>query len=370
MATTIKAPRKKKAVQRRPKTGLSAVPLDMPYRRYTQIFNLEIEPRESAKIIKTSAKRMFSKTKAQQIAAVEDWKLAKPHVAAYCHWVLSDKDAPAETVEWMTTWFDSIAEQGAAILKTKKKEEKQQANVYKPNIQERMAEQLREIIGQFEEWLDEQPSKDIPKMFEWLKKQNVAQAHIKKIREYYEPIRAEFEALAEKKVDAELAEGYSYLSKIKINQYRRFFDQLMADLDAFENAKKATRKTRVKKAPSKEKLIAKVKYKTEDTKYKITSVAPVKILDSTEVWLFNTKTRKLIQVIAEENQTLSIKGTTLQFFDANKTVMKTLRKPEQQIAEFQKAGKVKLRKFMSEIKAVEAKFNGRINADMVILKAS
>ena len=36
--------------------------------------------------------------------------------------------------------------------------------------------------------------------------------------------------------------------------------------------------------------------------------------------------------------------------------------------EFKKASKVKLRKFMDEIKTTDIKLNGRLNADTVILK--
>jgi hypothetical protein len=50
-------------------------------------------------------------------------------------------------------------------------------------------------------------------------------------------------------------------------------------------------------------------------------------------------------------------------------VSKTLRKPEQQLADFNKSGKVQLRKFLENIKGVEIKMNGRFNADTVILKA-
>jgi putative N-acetylmannosamine-6-phosphate epimerase len=69
-------------------------------------------------------------------------------------------------------------------------------------------------------------------------------------------------------------------------------------------------------------------------------------------------------------QTLSVKGTTIIGFDADKSVSKTLRKPEEQLKEFAKAGKIALRTFMKDIKAVETKLNGRIGIDILLLKAS
>ena len=55
--------------------------------------------------------------------------------------------------------------------------------------------------------------------------------------------------------------------------------------------------------------------------------------------------------------------------NARQSIAKTLRKPEEQLREFNKSGKVQLRKFLDNINAVETQMNGRINADTVILKA-
>ena len=85
--------------------------------------------------------------------------------------------------------------------------------------------------------------------------------------------------------------------------------------------------------------------------------------------MFNVKTRKLGKYVAEEHATIKVKGTTLQFFDAKLSVQKTVRKPEETLREFKKAGKVVLRKFLDNINSVEIKLNGRLNADTVILKA-
>jgi hypothetical protein len=51
-------------------------------------------------------------------------------------------------------------------------------------------------------------------------------------------------------------------------------------------------------------------------------------------------------------------------------VCKTLRKPEEKLKEFAKAGKIQLRKFLDDVKATESKMNGRMNADIVLLKVA
>jgi DNA gyrase/topoisomerase IV subunit A len=131
---------------------------------------------------------------------------------------------------------------------------------------------------------------------------------------------------------------------------------------------KINRAPRAKKPTDKSKLVSKMKYLKQDDKLKIVSVNPADIVGSQELWVFNTKTRKLGKYIAKEYSELSVKGTTVINFDENKSVQKTLRKPEDQIKEFKSAGKVALRKFLDDIKAVDIKLNGRINEDTVLLK--
>lgn len=134
---------------------------------------------------------------------------------------------------------------------------------------------------------------------------------------------------------------------------------------------KTTRKPRVKKAPSKEKLIAKVKYKKQDVKYSIVSVHPSDMIDAKEVWVFNTKNRKLGKYIADDmTGPITVKGTSLVGYNEITSVQKTLRKPEEQLKTFKSAGKVALRKFLEDITTTDTKLNGRLNEETVILKVS
>jgi hypothetical protein len=89
-----------------------------------------------------------------------------------------------------------------------------------------------------------------------------------------------------------------------------------------------------------------------------------------ELWVYNTKTRKLGKYVAAEFHDLGVKGTTITGFDEAKSVQKTLRKPADQLKEFKAAGKVALRKFLDEINAVDTKMNGRINEETVLLKVA
>lgn len=131
---------------------------------------------------------------------------------------------------------------------------------------------------------------------------------------------------------------------------------------------KVNKKPRARKAVPAEKIVAKLKYMKSDQANKLVSINPVDIIGSKELWVYNTKTRKLGKYVASEFAELQVKGTTITGFDEHKSVQKTLRKPEEQLKAFKDAGKVALRKFLEDIKAVDIKLNGRINEDTILLK--
>jgi hypothetical protein len=168
----------------------------------------------------------------------------------------------------------------------------------------------------------------------------------------------------------QIKEGYSNLSKKDVTMFVKFFDTMFSDLDAYANLKKANRAVRKPKPKSADKIVSKLKFKTDDDRYKIVSIDPTTIVGASELWMFNTKNRKLGRYVAEEHARLTVKGTTVQFFDEKLSTQKTLRKPEVQLKEFGKAGKIALRTFMKDIKATETKMNGRLNEHVVLLKVS
>ena len=133
---------------------------------------------------------------------------------------------------------------------------------------------------------------------------------------------------------------------------------------------KINKKPRVKKSVPAEKVVAKMKFAKTHEPLKLVSINPTDILGAKELWIFNIKTRKLGKYIAAEYQELGVKGTSITGFDENRSVQKTLRKPEEQLKEFKASGKVQLRKFLEDIKAVDIKLNGRINEDTILLKVS
>ena len=366
---------KKKTITRRKTTGAKAAPLD-DYKKHTDYFHFNVDSKECVTIVKAHIKKIYNREQSKVILKNKESIFAKQFVAAYCHWVAEGKDAPEDSVNWMTGYFDELYNKGLSIVEEVKAEEaKKPKNVYVPSIQERIKEASSNIIAEIEEQIDK--FIEDPKAFKkfdsvkFFRAMQVNQAHARHIRSYYEGILGEYLMLQKpvSEQDEQLREGYSHLDKTDIKKAVDLFQGIVGACDLITAESKASRKTRSPKPKSAEKLVAKIKYCKSDEKYKVASINPADIIGCNELWIFNTKTRKIGKYIAEEHQTLQVKGTTLQFFNEKESIAKTLRKPEQQLAEFNKSGKVQLRKFLPNIKGVETKLNGRFNNDTVILKA-
>jgi len=369
--------RKKAAKARRKTTGAGAAPLDN-YKVAKDFFHFDVDKKEYVPIIRQYVKKFYDKKTATYILKNSDASMAFSHIACYCHYMNNDKagQIPEDSHNWMSGRFGALAEKGESIVEeVKAVEATKPKNVYVPSIQERIKEASGNIIAEIEEVVDD--FIDNPNTFKGLdpvklfRKLNVNQAHARHIRAFYEGAYAEYAMLQQpaREQEEDLREAYAHLDKAAVKRAVTLFGGILGACDLITAESKATRKTRTPKPKSADKLVTKMKYCKTDEKYKVASINPVDIIDATEVWVFNVKTRKIGKYIAEDHATLQVKGTTLQFFDAKQSIAKTLRKPEQQLADFNKSGKVQLRKFLDNIKGVETKMNGRFNADTVILKA-
>ena len=250
------------------------------------------------------------------------------------------------------------------------KPEVKKAEVKLVTIQDRMNEVAKKHILYFEMLEDALYTGETvdPKAYEYLTKHNVPQVLISKIQAVFEPRCAEVREARTTK-DEDLKEAYSYMKAADYKRYDAFYDKLFADLTAYNQTKKATKKAAVRKPPAKEKLVKSLKYLKQDAGMKLVSVNPVDIVGAEVLWVYNVKNRKLGKYVAEDQGgILGVKGTSITGFDLNKSTQKTLRKPDEQIKQFLTSSKVELRKYLENIKTTEIKLNGRINADTILLK--
>ena len=338
-------------------------------------------------VIQWMTKHGYSKEDIRAYKEVPDWKTSTTMGSAAImllkgcpprHPEASEEEGNTE--EWLLKSLASLIAEGKNLLAAKKEEEKKTVVGPVMSIQDRIREATYAHMEELEDWLDEfilNPESFNPKKINvsnYFKAKEINQAHARLIRDFYEPMRNEIEQLVnppkvKDEMYAQLVEGYRAYTKVQLKNRLVAYEEILSACDMFLREAKVNRKPRVKKAPSKEKLVSKLKYKLTDDKYKLVSIKPEECLRALELWVFNTKTRKLGVYVSEDLQALSVKGTTIINFNPKKSVAKTVRKPEELLKGADNLAKTKIRKLYDGINSVETLMNGRINEDIVLLKA-
>lgn len=289
--------------------------------------------------------------------------------------VREDFNKGRDTAAWLRNEIVQIVAQGkydvdeGAVVEVK-------PAVYTPSIQDRVREAAYRMTEEIEEAIEgfqTDPENFDPKAFKMLnllKGKEVKAAHARIIKSFYERDLAELEELASGKGDEQLREGYSHRSKKQIKNLIAFYQEIMSACDMLAQEAKVNRKPRKTKVVSKDKIVAKLKFLKTNEPLKLVSINPTDIIGASELWIFNTKTRKLGKYVANEFNTLNVKGTAITNFNEFTSIQKTIRKPEEKLKEFRAAGKVQLRKFLDDINATDTKLNGRINEETILLKVS
>jgi hypothetical protein len=246
--------------------------------------------------------------------------------------------------------------------------------VKKETIQDRLAEKFSETMGEIEGQIDDYTTtgKD-PKVFHLLSAANIAVQYSSKIVDLIQPRINEMNQLLEGK-DGQLMEAYKHLGKRDVKAYIKMYEGIINDAMAYKTSKIATRAKPKRKPVPPERQVKGLKFLKEFAELGLKSINPTEILGMSELWTYNTKTRKLGRfVVAMHGEMvvgqLGVKGSAIIGYDEIKSTCKTLRKPAEQLAVFKTQGKPGLRKFMDTIKAVETRLKGRISPDTILLRA-
>jgi hypothetical protein len=237
-----------------------------------------------------------------------------------------------------------------------------------PNIQDRIREKASECIGELEGLLDEYIISKFtsnPKPYGIMHTLNIKGVHTNRILEHWKRIRSDYDnALTTE--DELIKEGYSNFSKTEIKKIVGFCDSVITDAMKVVSEANKTRKPRQRKQKSPEQLVSKLKYL--DKHEELVSENSKDIIGALQLWVYNTKSRKLGCYNAEDASGLSVKGSSIISFNETKSIQKKLRKPEVTLPEVLKGGKVYLRTALDDIKAVAATLNGRLNTDTILLR--
>jgi hypothetical protein len=328
-------------------------------------YNYHSDPKESKKFTLSYLKEIGTpKTDIETIEKVSDVDFQ--NLGFVCRMKLRGAPLTEKNEQWISTFIEALKNKSPVKNEIVEAEPKVVVS-----IQERVLDKTREYMGEIEGAIDDcfivRDFKTVFDPYDLMRSLDIKGAHTKHIVPVYQKKLEEIEEALKGK-DAQLTEGYSFLSKKELKEYASLLKRVIDDCAKIAHTAKLTRAPRKKKVKSVDKVIERLQFKKEDNEYKTASINPVDIIGASQLWIFNTKTRKLGCYNATDAGGLNVKGTTLTNFNEETSVQKTIRKPEVVLPATVKAGKVALRKVLPDINAVEQALTGRINSDTILLR--
>ena len=241
-------------------------------------------------------------------------------------------------------------------------------------IQDRLREKVSECAGELDGLFDEfvvsgaKLNADY-KPVSLMRSLNIAPQMVNDIKQIWTRKLEEFDAAVAGK-DADLVQGYRFLSKVQLRNCVKFCELVISDCGAYVQIKKVERKPRKVRAVPPEKRAAKFKHVMEFAELKLKGLPAASLVDKAEAWLYDTKKRKLIHVVADSHaQAFTIKSNSIIGYSTVESLQKTVRKPADILKALGASGKPAARKIYKDLTTTETAFNGRGTENLIILKS-
>lgn len=289
------------------------------------------------------------------------------HIGAIGRLILREQYVSDTHTELLSTKLDEISEKySKKSIKEPTKEPAKEKPAINPNdIVNKFAAEIDEHLDFF---VVNKKSEFSCKNF--LLQNNITSVISKKIGNLYEPLLEEINSVVEGN-DEDLVEGYNNFTRWQIRKYASFIQGIINECNQHSESvkvRKTVRKVTVKPASV---IAAKVSYLKEFTELNLKSIFPSNIIGASELWVYNTKTRKIGVYYGADEGKLSVSGTTIINFDILKSVSKTLRKPEET---FKTMGATSKRAMTNWFKTITSKplpiKTGRLNSDTILITAN
>ena len=386
--------KKKTVAPRRPRTGLAAAPVDKGFMHFKDYFNLDLDRKESVKLIKAYVKANCSKSDAAAILACPEYVFnVRIHIAACMHWsnlglefekriinrsvLQSDGSLKIVEVESFYDGHEAIrrfieetTKTGKEILLAKNEDTGAKSNVVVLTPLQRYQAKLNDTIltdlDELEDlWIGgEEPDFDLYNRFRYHGLTGKAAEPARKILEGW---LLDFNDAYHKRCD-QAVEGYSHIKRSVMRRRIKHVELMLADCDKLKAASAATRKVRKPRVKSADKQVVKMRYKKEDKDFKIVSINPISIVGAMRLYVFNAKTREITEYVSGSTSGFSVRGTTLQAVDLENSRKIRLRKPDDFLPIVQSKTIKQIDNAWKKLTTKESKPNGRINDDCILIK--
>lgn len=302
-------------------------------------------------------------------------------IGKYMYILNHNADIPDNILENLIPSLEKIVTKEEQRLEKLKKEQEEIENhpdfvKSSSTIHDKIFDKAKEVSAEIEAWIDDfvmnrktQDARSIEDFSNLFKSYDLKAPHVRYIGNFFNKRIDDIVELQTTK-DKDLIEGYSNFTKVELKKLIALYDNLSKAINMSQEVAKIERAPKKKKPISHDKLVAKLKYKREDTQTGVVSINPTTIINTKEVWIYNTKLRKISRLIADDVQgPLTVKGAYIIGYDEAKSITKTLRKPVEQLAEFKKCTKSQLKNFMDKINSVDIPASGKLNEYCIILRA-
>lgn len=270
--------------------------------------------------------------------------------------------------------LDNLIAELLAIKEQRQEETVAEDVPARPNIQDRLREKVSECLGELDGMFDEfvvsgaKLTADY-KPVSLMRSMNIAPQMLSTIKDTWTRKLSEFEEAVEGR-DPDLVKAYDYMTKTQLKACVKFCELVISDCGAYVQIKKVERKPRKVKPVSPEKKAAKFKFLPEFAELKLKSLPASALVDKSEAWVYDTKKRKLIHIVADEYaKAFTVKNNAVIGFSTVETVQKTLRKPAETLKAIGTAGKPAARKIFKDLTTTETAWNARGTENLVILRS-
>lgn len=375
--TTVKK-KTPKVYSRRAQTGIAAAPVNS-YHWFNDYIRTEVDKKEISSVVKSYIKKNFPKEETKLALRAPEWMYTgMPFLASIIAW--KEKGFPFPTdgsyEKTLRKNIEDIIEAGRN--KVDSEEEVDNDTERKPTLTKKspaeiVKERASDFIAEIESVIDIWGSGvylDIENYSPYNELQKIDAPYnlAKSVMDYYTPILDEAIELVNKKTP-DLVEGFRHMSVKQRREYLSLLKRIVEDVEKYLLSKKALRKTRKPKVKTADKQIEKLTYLKESAEFKLVSIPAAQVIGASRLYLFNTSSRILTELVCRLTKGFEVKGTTIQGIDEEKSRQTLLRKPNEFLPIVQNKSPLQINKEWLTLTTKSNPANGRVNKDTILLRA-
>ena len=360
---------------------LSALEYNSKFREAMKYYRMESSAKElKPKVIDWMGRNGYERDQIAQFKKTKDWRcnLTMGAIAACLvkgmPEVRQGFNGNKNAADWLKGEIANAVEQGKWDIEEVETIKATKAVAPVVTIQDRIREQAvgmsDEIDLAIDSWITDPEAFD-PKSFKMvslLRGKGAKAAQARYIKGFFANGLTELQELASGNADDQLKEGYKFASRKNVKKLIEFYESIASACEQIAAEAKVMKKPRATKVKPAEDLVKKMKFKLTDDKLAVTSVPAAGLIGAQGAIVYNSKTRKIGLYVAKTSAGLSVKGTSIVDF-TEKSMQKTLRKPAEQLKDLKLQNtQRRVEAWIGAIKATDTILNGRMNADIMILR--